>query len=70
MTGMIATALGSREINIDTISHNRHDSEKAIFAIATMPCTEGKIQEAIAEIEKNHPGCLLAVPKITPILVG
>jgi homoserine dehydrogenase len=67
-TGFIATAIGKQEINIETVSHNRHAGEKAIFSVATMPCTLGQIEKAIEEIKNDRPGMLLSEPKIMPIL--
>ena len=67
-TGFIATAIGRQEINIETVSHNRHSGEKAIFSVATMPCTLGQIENAINEIRSEKPGMLLSEPKIMPIL--
>jgi homoserine dehydrogenase len=67
-TGFIATAIGKQEINIETVSHNRHAGEKAIFSVATMPCTLGQIEKAIEEIKKEKPGMLMSEPKIMPIL--
>ena len=67
-TGFIATAIGKQEINIETVSHNRHSGEKAVFSVATMPCTLGQIENAIEEIRNEKPGMLLSEPKIMPIL--
>ena len=67
-TGFIATAIGKQEINIETVSHNRHSGEKAMFSVATMPCTLGQIENAIKEIRNDKPGMLLSEPKIMPIL--
>jgi homoserine dehydrogenase len=67
-TGFIATAIGKQEINIETVSHNRHAGEKAMFSVATMPCTLGQIENAIQEIRREKPGMLLSEPKIMPIL--
>jgi homoserine dehydrogenase len=67
-TGFIATAIGRQEINIETVSHNRHSGEKAMFSVATMPCTLGQIEDAINEIRREKPGMLLSEPKIMPIL--
>lgn len=67
-TGLIATAIGRQEINIETVSHNRYAGEKAIFSVATMPCTLGQIENAIREIRSEKPGMLLSEPKIMPIL--
>ena len=39
ITGVITSAIGNQNINIDTVGHNRHNKEKAVFSIATMACT-------------------------------
>lgn len=67
-TGFIATAVGKQDINIETVSHNRHAGEKAMFSLATMPCTLAQIENAIEEIRNEKPGMLLSEPKIMPIL--
>ncbi len=67
-TGFITTAVGKQEINIETVSHNRHTDEKAMFSLATMPCTLAQIERAVEEIRKEKPGMLLSEPKIFPIL--
>jgi homoserine dehydrogenase len=67
-TGFITTAIGKQEINIETVSHNRHSGEKAVFSVATMPCKLGQIENAIEEIIKEKPGMLLSESKIMPIL--
>lgn len=67
-TGFITTAIGKQNINIDTVSHNRHGEEKAMFSVATMPSTLEKIEAAVDEIKKERPGILLSEPKIMPIL--
>jgi homoserine dehydrogenase len=69
ITGIVATAIGAQDINIDTVSHNRHDRDHAEFAIATMPCRRAQIDRAIADIQENHPGSLLSEPRVLPILV-
>lgn len=68
ITGIITTAIGNQNINIDTVGHNRHNKDKAIFSIATMPCTLKSIKEAIKEIKSRYPDVLLIEPKIIPIL--
>lgn len=68
ITGLVTTAIGNSNINIDTVSHNRHDKDKAVFSVATMPCTLKQIHDAIAEIQKKNPGVLINAPKIIPIL--
>jgi len=67
-TGFIATAIGKQEINIETVSHNRHTGEKAMFSVATMPCSLGQIMKAIETIKKRRPDMLLSEPKVMPIL--
>ena len=68
ITGLVTTSIGNQKINIDTVSHNRHIKEYAVFSIATMPCTLMQIEDAIAEIKKNKPDVLLDEPKVMPIL--
>jgi homoserine dehydrogenase len=68
ITGLVTTAIGNHNINIDTVSHNMHRTEKAIFSIATMPCSKKQIEDAVAEIRKKKPDILLSEPKIMPIL--
>ncbi|MSR20335.1 MAG: homoserine dehydrogenase [Gemmatimonadetes bacterium] len=69
MTGIVATAIGRQDINIDTVSHNRHEVDHAEFAIATMPCTRSQVERAVKDIQGNHPGSLLSEPRVLPILV-
>jgi homoserine dehydrogenase len=69
ITGIVATAIGQQDINIDTVSHNRHEHDNAEFAIATMPCTRAQVERAVRDIQENHPGSLHAEPRILPILV-
>jgi homoserine dehydrogenase len=68
ITGIVATAIGRQQINIDTVSHNRHGSDNAEFAIATMRCTRAQVDAAIRDIQGNHPGSLLGEPRVLPIL--
>jgi len=69
ITGIVATAIGRQDININTVSHNRHENDNAEFAIATMPCTRAQVEGAIRDIQENHPGSLLGEPRVLPILV-
>ena len=69
MTGVVTTAIGRQRINIDTVSHNRHQVDHAEFAIATMPCTRSQVEWAIRDIQANNPGALLSEPRYMPILV-
>jgi homoserine dehydrogenase len=68
ITGLVTTCIGHQKINIDTISHNRHKTDRAIFSVATMPCTLNQIQKAIIEIRESDPNLLLSEPKVIPIL--
>ncbi len=68
ITGLVTTAIGENKININTVSHNRHNKERAVFSVATMPCTMIQIKKAIADIRKKAPSLLLEEPKIIPIL--
>lgn len=67
-TGFITTAIGNQNINIETVSHNRHTGEKAMFSVATMPSTLHQIEAAVEAIQRERPGLLLSSPKIMPIL--
>ena len=67
-TGFITTAIGNQNINIETVSHNRHSGEVATFSIVTMPCTLSQIEKAVEEIKREKPGMLQSDPKIMPIL--
>ena len=69
ITGIVATAIGAQNINIDSVSHNRHENDNAEFAIATMPCTRSQVERAVRDIQENHPGSLLSEPRILPILI-
>ncbi|MBN2522075.1 MAG: homoserine dehydrogenase [Bacteroidales bacterium] len=68
ITGLVTTSIGNQNINIDTVSHNRHMPDRAIFSIATVPCTLLQIEKAIDEIIKGNPSLLLHTPKAIPIL--
>ena len=67
-TGFITTAIGRQEINIETVSHNRYSGDKAMFSVATMPCTLEQIEKSIEEIKRDRPDILLSEPKVMPIL--
>lgn len=67
-TGLITTAIGNQSININTVSHNRHSEDNAVFSVVTMPSTLEKIENAIAEIKREKPGLLLSEPKVMPML--
>jgi homoserine dehydrogenase len=66
ITGIVTTAIGNNNINIDTVSHNKNETEKAIFSVATQPCQLTAINRAIDEIKSK--GVLLSEAKIMPIL--
>lgn len=70
ITGLVTTAIGKEEINIDTVGHNIRGkgSEGALFSIATKPCSLSQITAAIASIRKTAPAVLIREPKIIPIL--
>ncbi|HPO50370.1 MAG TPA: hypothetical protein PLO89_08620, partial [Spirochaetota bacterium] len=68
ITGLVTTCIGSQNINIDTVGHNKHSKETALFSVATMPCTLSQINKAIEEIKTKKPGVLKSEPKIIPIL--
>lgn len=68
ITGLVTTSIGNQNINIDTVGHNRRIKDKAVFSVATTPCTLQQIENAIGEIRKSKPDVLLNEPKIMPIL--
>lgn len=68
ITGLTTTSIGKQKINIDTVSHNRHKKDRAVFSIATMPCTYKQVESAIREIKASNPKMLLSEPKVIPIL--
>ncbi len=68
VTGLVTTAIGAQKINIDTVSHNRHNRKEAVFSVATMPCTMQQIKDAVATIRKDSPELLTEEPKAIPIL--
>ena len=68
ITGLVTTSIGHQNINIDTVGHNRHIKDRALFSVATMPCTLEQVENAIAEINRSNPKVLLKEPKIMPIL--
>jgi homoserine dehydrogenase len=66
ITGLVTTEIGKQHVNIYTVTHNRHVSDKALFSIETQSCTLSQINSAIAEIKKS--GILKTDPKVYPIL--
>jgi homoserine dehydrogenase len=68
ITGLVTTSIGNQDINIDTVGHNRHIKDRALFSVATTPCTLQQIENAIGDIRKSNPRVLLHEPKIMPIL--
>ncbi|MBN2812895.1 MAG: homoserine dehydrogenase, partial [Bacteroidales bacterium] len=66
ITGLVTTEIGRQNINIYTVTHNRHVSEKALFSIETQACTLKQINAAIAEIKTK--GILKCDPVVYPIL--
>ena len=67
-TGFITSAIGKQNINIDTVSHNRHSNSNAVFSVATMPSSVHQIEAAIKNIKNERPDLLLSDTKIMPIL--
>lgn len=68
-TGLIATAIGNQNINIQTVGHNRrNEGSKAMFAVETMPCSLSQVEKAIADIKQQGKDLLLGEPKILPII--
>ncbi len=69
ITGSVTTAIGEQNINIDTVGHNsRLVKDRAVFSVATMPCSIEQINKAIETIKQRRPGILRSEPKIMPIL--
>jgi homoserine dehydrogenase len=68
ITGLVTTSVGHQDINIDTVGHNRHIKDRALFSVATTPCTLQQVENAIKEIRSSNPKVLLKEPKIMPIL--
>lgn len=67
-TGLITTAIGNQQINIETVSHNRFSGETADFSIETASSTIEQIEKAIEEIKSLNKDLLLEEPKVLPIL--
>ncbi|GAB1484098.1 homoserine dehydrogenase [Treponema sp.] len=68
ITGLVATAIGKQGINIDTVGHNIHSGDSAIFAVETMACTRGSLRNAIEDIRGQRPGLFKREPKVFPVL--
>jgi homoserine dehydrogenase len=68
ITGLVATAIGDQGINIDTVGHNLHGKDTAIFCVETMPCTRSSVERAIAEMRRRRPGVFRTGPKVYPVL--
>jgi len=68
ITGLVTTAIGNHGINIDTVGHNMHSGEAAVFAVLTMPCARKSIDRAIEDIRSARPGVFRREPKIYPVL--
>ncbi len=66
ITGLVASEIGKQDINIYTVTHNRHVKNSALFSIETQPCTLENINAAIEEIKMKN--ILKAEPKVYPIL--
>jgi homoserine dehydrogenase len=66
ITGLVTTEIGRQDINIYTVTHNRHTSDKALFSIETQPCTLKQINAAIAEIKAKE--ILKCEPTVYPIM--
>lgn len=66
ITGLVTTEIGKQNVNIFTVTHNRHVQNGALFSIETQPCTLKQINAAIKEIKAS--GILKSDPKVFPIL--
>jgi len=68
ITGLVATAIGDQGINIDTVGHNLHGKDTAVFCVETMPCPRSKIDKAIQQMKDRRPGIFRTEPKVYPVL--
>ncbi len=68
ITGLIATAIGEQGINIDTVGHNLHGKDTAVFCVETMACARSSIDRAIAAVRARRPGVFRSEPKAYPVL--
>ncbi|MCG8697281.1 MAG: homoserine dehydrogenase, partial [Bacteroidales bacterium] len=68
ITGLVATSIGTQNINIDTVSHNKHERDHARFSVLTKPCRLKQIKDAIKEIKNSNKEVLIQEPKIIPVL--
>jgi homoserine dehydrogenase len=68
ITGLVATAIGDQGINIDTVGHNLHGKDTAVFCVETMPCHRSKIDKAIQQMKDRRPGIFRTEPKVYPVL--
>jgi homoserine dehydrogenase len=66
ITGLVTTEIGRQQVNIYTVTHNRHIQDRALFSVETQPCTLQQINAAIHEIKGS--GILKSEPKVFPIL--
>jgi homoserine dehydrogenase len=66
ITGFVTTEIGKQDVNIYTVTHNRHVQDQALFSIETQPCTLEQINAAIEVIKAK--GVLKVEPKVFPIL--
>lgn len=66
ITGLVTTEIGKQNVNIYTVTHNRHVSDKALFSVETQLCTREQIDAAITGIKSK--GVLKNDPKVYPIL--
>ncbi|MBN2486687.1 MAG: homoserine dehydrogenase [Bacteroidales bacterium] len=66
ITGLVTTEIGKQNVNIYTVTHNRHIQDGALFSVETQPCTLKQINAAIKEIKAS--GILKSDPKVFPIL--
>lgn len=68
ITGLVTTAIGDEGINIDTVGHNLHGKDVAVFCVETMPCPRSSVDRAIAEMRRKRPGVFRTDPKVYPVL--
>lgn len=68
IAGSIASAIGSAQIDIDSVSRVERHEAKGAFSVVTKPCTLRRIKSAIEALSSQAPEALTDAPKIIPIL--
>ena len=68
ITGLVTSAIGEQSINIDTVGHNLHGKDTAVFCVETMPCPRSAVDKALAAMKERRPGVFRTTPKVYPVL--